>query len=266
MSGATWIDSHAHLSLFDRGEVGDVLQRALDGGVAGVLVPATGPGDFEAVLELAAAFPSGVVASVGVHPHEATSLDDGLKRRLQGMVGRPGVVAVGEIGLDYHYLNSPREDQLEALAWQLDLAREAGLPVVLHNRESWSDLEAALAARAGSVRGVCHSFCEGPDEAARVVELGLLVGVSGMVTFGWADRVRAAVRRVGPDRLLVETDSPYLAPVPHRGRRNEPAYVARVAERVAAELGCDPPILGEITGGSFRSLFGLPVGWPDVVG
>jgi TatD DNase family protein len=203
---------------------------------------------------------------VGVHPHEAAALDGALKGRLEGLAGRPGVVAVGEIGLDYHYLYSPREDQLRALSWQLDLAREAGLPVVLHNRESWPDLEAALASRAGSIRGVCHSFCEGPDEAARVVELGLLVGVSGMVTFGWADRVRAAVRRVGPGRLLVETDSPYLAPVPHRGRRNEPAWVARVGERVAAELGCDPSILKEVIGGSFRSLFGLPDGWPDVVG
>jgi len=266
MSDASWIDSHAHLTMFDRGEVAEVLERAAGGGVGGVLVPATGPGDLEAVLELAGAFPSRVVAAVGVHPHEAAALDGALRRRLEGLVGRPGVVAVGEIGLDYHYLNSPREDQLEALAWQLDLARETSLPVVLHNRDSWPDLEAALAARAGSVRGVCHSFCEGPGEAARVVELGLLLGISGMVTFGWADRVREAVRRVGADNLLVETDSPYLAPVPHRGRRNEPAHVARVGERVAAELDCDPTWLGEVTGSRFRGLFGPPAGWPGAVG
>lgn len=265
MSGATWIDSHAHLTMFDRGEVPAALDRAARGGVGGVLTPATGPGDLEAVLELAAAFPSRVVAAVGVHPHEAAALDDGVKRWLEGLVGRAGVVAVGEIGLDYHYLNSPREDQLEALVWQLDLAREAGLPVVLHNRESWPDLEAELAARSGSVRGVCHSFCEGPDEALRVVELGLLVGISGMVTFGWADRVRAAVRLVGAERLLVETDSPYLAPVPHRGRRNEPAHVARVGERVAVELACDPTWLAGVTGETFRGLFGVPGVWPDVV-
>ena len=265
MSDATWIDSHAHLTMFDRTEVAEVLARAVDGGVVGVLVPATGAGDLETVLELAAAFPLRVVAAVGVHPHEATALDDGLKRRLQELIGRGGAVAVGEIGLDYHYLNSPREDQLQALAWQLDLACEARLPVILHNRESWPDLEAALAARAGTVRGGCHSFCEGPEEALRVVELGLLVGISGMVTFGWADRVRAAANRVGAESLLVETDSPYLAPVPHRGRRNEPAYVARVGERLAAELGCEASWLGEVTSGSFCALFGIPGGWPDVM-
>jgi TatD DNase family protein len=262
MSEAMWIDSHAHLSLLPRREVVEVLERAASAGVGGVLVPASGASDLEAVLELGSAFPARVVGAVGVHPHEASTLDAALKRRLERSLASDSVVAVGEIGLDYHYMSSPREDQLESLAWQLDLACELDRPVILHNRESWPDLEPALRARAGRLRGVCHSFCEGPDEARTVVELGLLLGISGMLTFGWAEHVREAVRAVGPEHLLVETDSPYLAPVPHRGRRNEPAYVALVGERLAAELGVEARGLQTTTARSFRTLLRLPASWP----
>jgi TatD DNase family protein len=266
MTDAPWVDSHAHLTLFPRAEVPAVLARAAEAGVGGVLVPASGPSDLAAVLDLGASLAPRVVVALGVHPHEARALDAALKRTLERSLRRPGVVAVGEIGLDYHYMSSPREDQLEALAWQLDLAGELDLPVILHNRESWADLEAMLAERAGRLRGVCHSFCEGVGEARRVVELGLSVGVSGMVTFGWADHIRQAARAVGAERLLVETDSPYLAPVPHRGRRNEPAYVALVGERLAAELSVEPGQLRSATARSFRELFRLPDGWPGSLG
>jgi TatD DNase family protein len=262
MTDAPWVDSHAHLSLFPRAEVPSLLARAAEAGVGGVLVPAAAPADLEAVLDLGASTATRLVVALGVHPHEALALDAALKRTLERSLSCPGVVAVGEIGLDYHYMSSPREDQLEALAWQLDLAGGLDLPVILHNRESWADLEAMLRGRAGRLRGVCHSFCEGVDEARRVVELGLLVGVSGMVTFGWADHVRQAVRAVGAERLLVETDSPYLAPPPHRGRRNEPAYVSLVGERLAAELSVDPGQLRSATTKNFRELFRLPEEWP----
>ena len=262
MSDAVWIDSHAHLSLFPRAEVPAVLARAAEAGVGGVLVPASGPSDLAAVLDLGSSLAAQVVVAVGIHPHEALALDGTLKRTLEQSLRGAGVVAVGEIGLDYHYMSSPREDQLRALAWQLDLAGELDLPVILHNRESWADLEAVLTKRAGRLRGVCHSFCEGPDEARRAVELGLVLGVSGMVTFGWADRIRQAARAVGPERLLVETDSPYLAPVPHRGRRNEPAFVSLVGERLATELSVDPGQLRAATTRSVRELFRLPDEWP----
>ncbi len=261
-SHAALVDSHAHLTMFDPGELAGVLERAAGAGVGGVLVPATGPDDLERAVELAGEEPGRIVAACGVHPHEASLLDDGVKARLEACLGRPGVVAVGEVGLDYHYMNSPREEQLRALAWQLDLAAGAGLPVVIHNRESWDDMESVLAAREGRLRGVCHSFAESPEAARRVVELGLKVGISGMVTFRRADNVRAMVRALAPGDVLVETDSPYLAPVPHRGRRNEPAYVVETARRLAAEMALDPEELAALTTATFRKLFGVGGSWP----
>ncbi len=257
-----WIDSHAHLTMFPREEVPEVLDRAAAAGVAGVLVPATGPEDLEVTLELAGRFPGRVVAAVGVHPHEASTLDTGLRRALVRMLDVPGVVAVGEIGLDYHYMSSPREDQLQALRWQLDLALETDLPVVLHNRESWDDLRRLLGERAGELRGVCHSFTEGPAEAAEVTAMGLLVGISGMVTFRRGDNIREMARSLEPEQVLVETDSPYLTPVPYRGKRNEPAFVVETAQAVAEELDMEPEELSCVTFGNFRRLFGTR-GWPE---
>jgi TatD DNase family protein len=262
-TSALWIDSHAHLTMFEDDDVEPALGRAAERGVHGVLVPATGPGDLERTLTLAARYPSRLVAAAGVHPHEASSLDAATKRRLQLALEAPGVVAVGEIGLDYHYLHSPREDQLRALEWQIDLALEAGLPVVLHNRESWPDLEPQLAEHRGRLRGVCHSFTEGPDAARRVVALGLMVGVSGMVTFKAAHNIRDMVTAVAPTQALVETDSPYLAPVPHRGHRNEPAYVVHVGKRLADQWQVAPQDVAEASTESFRALFSVPPSWPD---
>ncbi len=258
---ANWIDSHAHLTMVAADEIEDVLHRARAAGVDGVLVPATGPDDLDLAVSLSEQLPDRVVAAVGLHPHEAICLDAQLKRRVEAGLDRPGVVAVGEIGLDYHYMISPREDQLSALAWHLDLALDRGLPVVLHNRDSWADLEPLLAARAGRLRGVCHSFTEGPEAVARVAELGLFVGVSGMVTFKGADNIRVMVRAVPSGRLLVETDSPYLAPVPHRGRPNEPAWVALVGQRAASELQVAVEELARQTQDAFRELFAPPYGF-----
>ena len=173
---------------------------------------------------------------------------------MEKLLGSPGVVAVGEIGLDYHYDLSPREDQRTVFTWQLGLARERGLPVVLHHREAWQDFLAALDTVPG-VRGVAHSFTEGGAGVAEVTSRGLFVGISGMVTFPRADNVREAARGVPVDRLLVETDSPYLAPVPHRGKRNEPAYVKLVAEAVARVRNVELEALEAETDATFRELF-----------
>ncbi len=261
-SDITWIDSHAHLSMFDRDEIAQALDRAQRSRVMGVLVPATGSEDIETVCGLARDYSDRVVAAVGVHPHEAASLDAGLKRQIESSLEQPGVVAVGEIGLDYHYMNSPREDQLSALEWQLDLAVSSGLPVVLHNRESWADLEGILAVREGDLEGVCHSFAEGPDEARRVMEMGLWVGISGMVTFKAADNIRNMVAAVETYRVLVETDSPFLAPVPHRGKRNEPAYVPLVGEKLAEEWKKPLEDVAASSTAGFRILFGVGQNWP----
>lgn len=250
--------------MFDADEIGAVLQRAIERGVRGVLVPATGPADLARAVELASQMPGRIVAAAGVHPHEASSLDDGFKRRILQVLADPGVVAVGEIGLDYHYMNSPREDQLRACEWQLDLALEHRVPVVLHNRESWHDLEPLLARRSGDLQGVCHSFTEGPEAARRVVELGLHVGVSGMVTFKAAGNIREMVAVLEPSQILVETDSPFLAPAPHRGRRNEPGFVVHVGERVADEWQLAADDVADASTRTFRTLFSLTQDWPDV--
>jgi TatD DNase family protein len=253
-----WIDSHAHLGMFERDEIDGVLARAAARRVEGVLVPATGRDDLDLTIGIAADNPGVVAAAVGVHPHEASSLDDALKGRIEASLTRPGVVAVGEIGLDYHYMNSPREQQLRALEWQLDLACEAGLPVVLHNRESWVDLERSLAAREGRLRGVCHSFTEGPEEARRVTELGLTVGISGMVPFKAADNIRRMVASLQPQQVLVETDSPFLAPVPHRGARNEPSYVPLIGRRLAEEWGVSVDQVAAWSTSACKVLFAWP--------
>ena len=250
-----WIDSHAHLTMFEPDELDDVMDRAAAAGVMGVLVPATGPDDLDRTLELGARWPEQVVVAAGVHPHDATTLTATMKRRLERAVQQPGVVAVGEVGLDYHYMSSPREDQLQALGWQLDLALEVGRPVVLHNRESWSDLERCLEPRAGDLRGVCHSFTEGPAQAQRVVELGLLVGISGMITFKQGDNIREMAASLDPSRVMVETDAPFLAPVPHRGRRNEPAYVSLIGKRLAEEWSLPASDVADTTTQNFRRLF-----------
>jgi TatD DNase family protein len=256
-----WIDSHAHLTMFDDHDLPAVLDRAAERGVGGVLVPATNAEDLERSLELAARYPDRVVSAAGVHPHDARTLDDGLKKRVEVALRAPGVVSVGEIGLDYHYMNSPREDQIAALRWQLDLAIERSLPVVLHNRESWADLEAELKRCGGRLTGVCHSFSEGPVEARKVVELGLRIGISGMVTFKAADNIREMVATVSAEHVMVETDSPFLAPVPYRGSRNEPAYVVRVGERLAHEWGRPADEIAAVTTNVFCELFGIAKGW-----
>lgn len=253
------IDSHAHLSMFEPAERAGVLARAAAAGVTTVLVPATGPEDLAVVAELPAEHPGVVVAALGVHPHEARRLDDAGKRVLERRLAGAGVVAVGEIGLDYHYDLSPREEQRRVLRWQLELARAHDLPVVLHHREAWEDFLAVLDAVPG-VRGVAHSFTEGAAGVAEMVRRGLHVGISGMVTFPRAENIREAARAVPAGRLLVETDSPYLAPVPHRGKRNEPAFVRLVAERVAAERGADAGAIERETDGAFGELFSRSTG------
>ena len=256
-----WIDSHAHLTMFEPGEVAAAMERAAAEGVCGVLIPATCPGDLDRTLALGREIGSRAALAVGVHPHDASSLDAAFRKRIEASLNEPGVVAVGEIGLDYHYMNSPREDQLSALEWQLDLSLEADLPVVLHNRDSWEDLERVLAPRAGELRGVCHSFTEGPERVKKVMDFGLYVGVSGMLTFRRADNIREMTRAVEIDRLLVETDSPFLAPVPHRGKGNEPSFVPLVGRAVARELGLTPEEVAAATTANVARLFGFDPPW-----
>ena len=256
------VDSHCHVAEpeFDADRE-DVLQRAAASGVSTlVCVGATGPAAAnERALALAGrSVPLDIVATVGVHPHHASTADDAAFALLEQLARAPGVVAVGETGLDFHYNFSPPGAQRAAFARTVSLARAVGLPLVVHVREAHVEAADLLRAEgAGAVGGVIHCFTGGPDDARRYLDLGFHISVAGIVTFKNADGVRAAVRAVPRDRLLVETDAPYLAPVPHRGRRNEPAHVRVVAEAVAAVRGETLAAVAEATTANARRLFRL---------
>ncbi|MGC8916077.1 MAG: TatD family hydrolase [Thermoanaerobaculum sp.] len=247
-------DSHVHLAMFSEEERRQVLLEAREAGVSRVLVPATGKEDLEEVAHLPEDLGESVFVALGFHPHMASDLDAGWKAKLERLLDFPWVVALGEIGLDYHYMNSPKEDQLKAFQWQLDLAQAANLPVVLHHREAWEDFLAVLSTRK-PVCGVAHSFTGGAAGVEAMHALGLYVGISGMVTFPKGDNVREAALAAQASRLLVETDAPYLAPVPHRGKTNRPAWVRLVAEKLAQVRGVELSELEAQTDANFAQLF-----------
>ncbi len=262
MSGPSLVDSHCHVAEpeFDA-DRDAVLARARTAGVATIVcVGATGPVAANAPAIALAGERSGVriALSVGVHPHNADTLDDEALATLTRMAAAPGVVAVGETGLDYHYEHSPRDAQRTAFARTIALARRVGLPLVVHVREAHADAADILAREgAAAVGGVIHCFTGTRDDVRPYLDLGFHISIAGIVTFKNAGPLREAVRQVPLDRLLVETDAPFLAPVPHRGRRNEPAHVRLVAEAVAATRGDTFAALAEATTANATRLFRL---------
>ncbi len=268
-------DSHGHLTMVFEGgratgrprtptreEVARLVARARDAGVTRILVPGTCRADVRLAVEIAEGHP-GVFAAVGIHPHEAKDFEEEADLRLlEELCASRKVVAVGEIGLDYHYDHSPRDVQRRTLGAQLDFAREKGLPVLLHNRESEADLltmlETLPAGRPGAPRGVLHSFCAEAETGRRAIALGFLVSFSGMITFHAAENVRAAAAALPLPEMLVETDAPYLAPAPFRGKPNEPAFLPRTAARLAEVKGVSAAEVAEVTTANFRRLFGTP--------
>ncbi len=225
------VDTHCHLAdpAFDA-DRDVVVARAAAAGVGHVVVIGESPEAAERAIELARG-DSHLSATVGVHPHIAHRWSPELARWLRGALRTPEVVAAGEMGLDYHYDHSPRDVQQRVFDEQLAVAAECGLPAVIHAREADDDVAAILANHPQSTV-ILHSFSSGPGLLRAGVRHGAYVSLSGMITFrNWT--LDAALREVPVERLLVETDAPYLAPVPHRGRRNEPAFVAFVASRVA---------------------------------
>jgi len=257
---AALVDSHCHVAEpeFDA-DRDAVLARAAAAGVdLLVCVGATGPAEQNAAAVALAGRrdPVAIVATVGVHPHHADGADDAAFATLARMAATPGVVAIGETGLDFHYDHSARDAQRAAFARHVDLARRCRLPLVVHVREAHREAAEILATeRAADVGGVIHCFTGDRDDARRYLDLGFSVSVAGIVTFKNADALRDAVRHVPSDSLLVETDAPYLAPVPYRGRRNEPAFVRAVAERVAAVRGEDVEAVATATASNARRVF-----------
>jgi TatD DNase family protein len=246
-----WTDDHCHLP---SGPDSDpVVADAVAAGVERMITVGTDPASSAAAIDVARRHPGRVWATVGVHPHEAKGGLDGIAPLLD----EPRVVAVGECGLDYHYDHSPRDVQREAFAAQIALAHIHGLALVIHTREAWDDTLAILRSEGAPPRTIFHCFTGGAAEADACLELGAHLSFSGIVTFASADEVRAAVARCPLERLLIETDSPYLAPEPHRGRRNRPALVALVGERVAAVLGRPVDDIAAATWANSERVYGL---------
>ncbi len=254
------IDSHCHLQSLPPGERERALDLARQRGVAGFLVPAIRLDEAEEILALCHRHPD-VWCALGVHPHEASSWREGDERRLAGLLADPKAVAVGECGLDFHYDHSPRDVQERVLRAQWSLAVELGLPVVVHNRESNAEMLALVAEPAfAALTGDFHSFAGGLDMARDLAARGFYFGLSGMITFPKAGNVRAAIPHLPTDRVLVETDTPYLAPIPYRGKPNQPAYVVEISRRLAEETGESEEGVWARTGENFARLFAKAAG------
>ncbi len=249
------IDSHCHLQSLPEGERDTALEAARERGVSGFLVPAIRLDDAEVLLELCHRHDD-VWCALGCHPHEASSWRRGDTERLRRLLDDEKAVAVGECGLDFHYDLSPRDVQTRVMRQQWQLAIELSLPVVVHNRDSNAEmLEVVRAPEMAGLAADFHSYAGGLEMARELLDHGFYLGMSGMVTFRAADNVREVLPVAPRERLLVETDSPYLAPVPYRGKPNRPAYVVEVLERLASELGMTPEAASAVTCENFFRLF-----------
>ena len=246
----TWVDNHCHIP---PGADGDAwVEAARAAGVDEmVTVGVTHERSVEAIA--VAARHERVYATVGVHPHDAKDGIDGIAE----LIGSPDVVAIGEAGLDYHYDHSPRDVQREVFAQHIALANEHDLPLVIHTRDAWPDTFDILDAEGTPRRTVFHCFTGGPDEARSALDRGIVISVSGIVTFNNAVDLQAAVAASPLDMLMVETDSPYLAPVPHRGKKNQPANVVHVGHAVAELLGEPIATVAAATTERARTFYGL---------
>ena len=251
------IDSHCHLDDPRYGEDLDVvLDRARRAGVGAMLTICTRLSEFAGVLAIAEGRDD-LWCSVGVHPHDAA--EEGVEdpSEIVPLTDHPKVVGIGESGLDFHYDNSPRPDQRSSFARHIEASQETGLPLIVHTREADAETIQFLrdGTAGGRLRGVIHCFSTSRELAEKAVEFGFYISLSGIVTFNQADELRSIVRDLPLDRLMVETDAPYLTPVPKRGRLNEPAYVAHTAAKVAEVVGLEPTALAKQTTENFYCLF-----------
>jgi TatD DNase family protein len=259
-SGLGLIDSHAHIQGKEyAGETAAVIQRAGEAGVEQIIVVG-GAGDMSsntAAVALAESY-ANLYATVGMHPHDAKDVGEEELQELEKLAAHPKVIAVGETGLDYYYNHSPREVQRRVFAQFIRLAGETGLPLVVHERDAASEaVELLRSEGTGKICGVIHCFTGDYDAARNYLDLGFYLSFTGIITFKNAQSLRDVVRRVPLDRMFVETDSPYLTPTPHRGKRNEPAYVRLVAGTVATVKGITLEEVANTTTGNVRQLFRL---------
>ncbi len=251
------VDSHCHLDFPDfADELDDVVARAGAAGVGLMVTICTEVRKFDRIAAIAERFDN-VYCTVGLHPHEAATEPELDTARLIDRARHPKVVGIGESGLDYYYDHSPRDEQQRKFRAHIAAARETGLPLVVHTRDADADMAAILEEemRNGAFTGVLHCFSSGRELAEKAVALGLYISLSGILTFKKADDLRETAMAVPMDRLLVETDAPYLAPVPNRGKRNEPAFVVHTAAKLAELRQVPMAELGRVTTENFLRLF-----------
>jgi len=261
------VDSHAHLEgpRFDTDRA-ETLERARAAGVVNILAigSGTGPGTLDCAIRIAEQH-DWIYASIGIHPHEAKLATESDYAELESLAGNPRVIGFGEIGLDYYYDHSPREVQQNVFIRQMEIARAAKLPIIIHCRPSdnsenaWDDTLRLIRERWAStgLGGVLHCFTGEQKHAKAALDMGFLISFSGNVTFPKAENIRDAARTIPEDRMFIETDSPFLAPVPYRGKRNEPAFVAKTAEKIAELRGKSADEIGDITANNFFRFFRL---------
>jgi TatD DNase family protein len=252
------IDSHCHLdSERFAGDQAAVIDRALAAGVEHMLSIGTGDGPpgIDCAVQVADRY-APVYATVGVHPHDAKLYDDAVGKQLAELLKHPKVLAFGEIGLDYHYDHSPREMQQAVFIEQMRIAHDARLPIVVHTREAWDDTFELIEQhwKRTGLGGIMHCFSGGPAEAQRSLDLGFHLSFAGIVTFPKSLDIQEAARLCPADGLLIETDAPFLAPAPFRGKRNEPAYVAHTAAKLAELRGVSLEEIVRITTANFNAL------------
>ena len=254
------IDSHTHIHdpAFDP-DRDSVIKRAIDSGVQTMITVGCDLESSHAAVALADRHEQ-IYATVGIHPHEAKTADDAVYKELETLAKHPRVVAWGEIGLDFFYMHSPKETQIQAFRDQIKIARSLGLPIVIHMRDSQEDtLKILKEEEAGRIGGVFHCFTGGPDAVLAAEQLNFMISISGVVTFKKATNIHEIVQKIPLNRLMVETDCPYLSPIPYRGKRNEPSYVQKVIEKIA-EL--KPPYstdeIAKLTLTNTQQLFQIP--------
>jgi TatD DNase family protein len=262
-----FVDSHAHLEghRFDS-DRDLVISRAREVGVETIVAIGNGdgPANFDCGILLAEKYPF-IYATIGIHPHEARLADQAALDRMEELARRPKVIAWGEIGLDYFYDHSPRDVQQRAFIQQMELAKQAKVPIVIHCRPSdnsenaWDDCLRLIGEHwaPSGLGGILHCFTGNSAQAKRALDMGFMISFAGNVTFPKAQQIRDAALEVPLERMLIETDSPFLAPVPHRGKRNEPAFVKEVARQLGELRGISPEKLGEVTTQNFYRFFSL---------
>ena len=252
-------DTHAHINAPRfADDLSAVVQRATAANVNAIVVVGVDIPSSRAAVAIAARFPN-CWATVGVHPHEAAACSAATWRELEALAQAPKVVAIGETGLDYYRNYAAKDAQQDAFSMQLALAADAHLPVIVHAREAYADVHRILRKAERPRHTVMHCFSGDSAQAVAFIALGCMISLAGPVTFRSAVKLHAVAKMVPSDRLLVETDCPYLAPVPYRGKRNEPAYVRYTLESIAQKRGVAPQHLEEITDRNAQTCFGIPV-------